>query len=210
MLNRQPMKRTDMRRAAAAPAKKELNREQRLAMRAQRAIKNAPDCEIVQNDNKRRSALMVPASVATQFVAPMPKEQQHRNRRLLDLAQGMPCLLRVPGVCNRDPATTVACHSNWREHGGKGGARKADDHYSVFGCAACHHWLDVLTTATKAIKQMAFMRAHADQVLLWRQIATDPRRAPADRRAAQWALDLLKATPNIDLAQDSSAFVAIN
>ena len=37
---------------------------------------------------------------------------------------------------------------------------------------------------------------NADQVLLWRQIATDPRRAPADRRAAQWALDLLKATPN--------------
>ena len=53
----------------------------------------------------------------------------------------MPCLFQVAGVCNRDRATTVACHSNWGEHG-KAGARRADDCYSVWGCSACHAWLD--------------------------------------------------------------------
>ena len=151
---------------------------------------------------------MVSSSVATEFVVAIPKTEQYRNRRLLDLAQGMPCLLRVPGICNRDPGTTVAAHSNWACHG-KGMARKASDAYSCWSCGACHSWLDQ-GPAPKATKQMAFMRAHADQVLLWRQIATDPRRAPADRKAAQWALDRLKATPNQPLALNPQAQAAMN
>ncbi len=202
------MKRTSWPRRPA-PAKKELNREQALAVRAQRAIKNAPPRVVVEKPEKKAMAHVNTAPIATQFVAAMPKEQQHRNPRLLAMAEKMPCLLRIPGICNRDPDTTVACHSNWREHGGKGAHRKANDQYSVFGCAACHDWLD-FGPAPKATKQMAFLAAHADQVLLWRQIAADPRRPPADRRAASWALDLLKATTNPALAHELPASAAIN
>lgn len=204
-----PMKRSTWARRAA-PAEKELNREQRLAVRAQRAIDSVADKGTGEKQGNRRSAHAVCAPVAMNSVAAIPKSEQHRNRRLLDLAQGMPCLLRIPGVCNRDPATTVAAHSNWAGFGGKAMGRKSSDAHTIWCCSACHiGWLDQ-GPAPKATKQMAFMRAHADQVLLWRQIATDPRRAPADRKAAQWALDLLKATPNTFPDLHSQAQVAIN
>lgn len=132
------------------------------------------------------------AVAADTGTAAAPKDEAHRNPRLLTLARGMPCLLRVPGVCSRDVLTTVAAHSNWACHG-KGMARKASDAFSCWACGTCHSWLDQ-GPAPKATKQAAFMRAHTDQVLLWRQIATDPGRPAAARRAAQWALDLLNPT----------------
>ncbi len=126
-------------------------------------------------------------------VTAAPKPVEHRNRHLLDLARGRPCLLRVPGICCGDPATTVACHSNLGEHG-KAGARKADDQYTVWGCAACHRWLDQ-GPATAEAKAAAFMRAHLDQVLAWRAIAADTMAPAPDRAAVLWALHLLGATP---------------
>ena len=123
-------------------------------------------------------------------VVAMPKPIEHRRPRLLALAEGMPCLLRVPGVCVGDPLTTVACHSNWSEHG-KAGARKADDHYTVWGCHACHVWLDQLGSATYEEKRATWFAAHALQVVAWRAIEVDPARAKADRAAVRWALELL-------------------
>lgn len=122
------------------------------------------------------------------------KDKAHRNPALLEMACGRHCLLRVPGQCVGGTDTTVAAHSNWACHGGKGGARKADDEYSVWGCFGCHHWLDQIA-APKATKQYVFMRAHADQVMEWRRIAKDPSEKPRYRKAAQWALDVLNAAP---------------
>lgn len=116
------------------------------------------------------------------------------------MARGMPCLLQVPGVCSHDRATVVCCHSNLSIHG-KAGARKADDHYSVWGCAACHRWLDQ-GPAPKAQKYSAFMAAHLRQVLEWRAIAFDPASAPSDRSAALWALERLNSTPNFQRVHD--------
>jgi hypothetical protein len=124
---------------------------------------------------------------------PVPKSEPHRNRALLDMARDRPCLLRVDGVCNGDTATTVACHSNLWIHG-KAGARKADDQYSVWGCIACHRWLDQ-GKATFLRKEHVFMLGHLSQVLEWRRVAVDPSEPPKFRKAAQWALDLLDATP---------------
>ena len=45
------------------------------------------------------------------------------------------------GVCNRDPATTVLCHSN-RLADGKGMGLKAPDEKACFGCSDCHDVLD--------------------------------------------------------------------
>lgn len=132
--------------------------------------------------------------------AAAPKTQAHRNPHLLTMARGMPCLLQVPGVCCRDSATVVCCHSNLGIHG-KAGARKADDQYSVWGCTTCHAWLDQ-GPAPRARKEAAFMSAHLRQVLAWRAIATDPSAAPRDQAAAQWALERLSASPNVSPAQN--------
>lgn len=123
-------------------------------------------------------------------VVAMPKPVEHRRPRLLALAQGEPCLLRVPGVCVADPTTTVACHSNWSEHG-KAGARKADDHFSVWGCHACHVWLDQLGSATYEVKRATWAAAHVLQVAHWRLIEADIKRPDPDRAAVRWALELL-------------------
>lgn len=145
---------------------------------------------------RERAAVMpTPAArrgsyAASPVVVAMPKPVEHRRPRLLALAEGMPCLLRVPGVCVADPSTTVACHSNWSDHG-KAGARKADDHYSVWGCHACHVWLDQGGSAPYEVKRSTFAAAHVLQVAAWRAIEADPARAQADRAAVRWALDLL-------------------
>lgn len=120
-----------------------------------------------------------------------PKTAPKRNRALLDLAKGMPCLLLVPGCCNHRIDTTVACHSNLSCHG-KAGVRKADDQYSVCGCSACHAWLDQ-GRATAAQKEAVFMAAHNRQVMAWRQFAAGP--DGKAQRAAAWALDELGAWP---------------
>jgi len=126
-------------------------------------------------------------------VAAMPRPERHENRRLLDMARDKPCLLRVPNVCNFDVKTTVACHSNLSIHG-KAGARKADDEYSVWGCSACHEWLD-RGKADALAKELAFMLAHLSQVGEWRAIAASTAGNPLDRAAAQWALNHLNASP---------------
>lgn len=123
---------------------------------------------------------------------PDPKSEPQRNRHLLDMARDMLCLLHVPAVCTNDRASTVACHSNLSIHG-KAGARKADDQYTVWGCAACHEWLD-RGFAPAAVKERAFMAGHVRQVEAWHGIA---RFNPFlnDKAAAQWALDRLNFTP---------------
>lgn len=201
-MRRTPMKRTAWMRAPSTTSETERNREQRLTDRAQRAIKNAPTCEIAQTGRKQGSVLVSIAPVATKFAAnsstiaarPHPKSKAQRNSHLRDMARGMPCLLLVPGVCCHDRTTVVCCHSNLSIHG-KAGARKADDHYSVWGCVACHRWLDQ-GPAAKAQKYSAFMAAHLRQVLEWRAIAFDTTSAPRDRNAALWALERLKSIPN--------------
>jgi hypothetical protein len=56
-------------------------------------------------------------------------------------AKGQECTLRFPGICNRNPDTTVWCHSN-RLVDGKGMGLKAPDEVGCYGCYACHAWLD--------------------------------------------------------------------
>lgn len=64
-----------------------------------------------------------------------------RKRRLLDLARNAPCMLQIPDICNFDPTTTVACHSNLLAHG-HGTGVKSHDCFIAFGCSACHSALD--------------------------------------------------------------------
>lgn len=144
--------------------------------------------------------LQRPVNVATftGIVRPWPKTIEHRRPRLLDLAMDQRCLLRIPNVCMGNTETTVACHSNMSVHG-KGGTRKADDQYSVWGCMACHRWLDQDRRPSYEEKVEAFLRAHQLQVLEWRKIAADPARSAADKAAVTWALDLIEQMPVIEV-----------
>lgn len=80
----------------------------------------------------------------------------------------------------------MACHSNQGMHG-KAGARKADDQYSVWGCFACHTWLDQEGAAYE-IRVNRFAEALAEQIELWRIVAVSVTESDVHRRAARWAL----------------------
>lgn len=134
---------------------------------------------------------------------PTPKSQERRRPRLLPMARDMPCLLQVPEVCNRDPATTVACHSNWSDHG-KGASRKADDCYSTWGCFACHTWLDQ-GDADSAVKRLVFDTALRRQLEWWTRIAADRGRCGADRRAARWAVDQVRMDASQAISEETVA-----
>jgi hypothetical protein len=121
-----------------------------------------------------------------------PKTEPYRDAALLEMARGRTCLLIVPAVCSHRVDTVVAAHSNLPEHG-KAMGRKADDHYSVWGCFACHSWLDQ-SKAAGAQKAMAFQLAHARQVLAWRLVAMDATEPERLRRAARRALERLGVT----------------
>jgi hypothetical protein len=121
-------------------------------------------------------------------VTARPKTEQHRNRNLLDLARGRWCLLRIPGICAGGGDTTVACHSNFSIHG-KSGARKADDHWSAWGCGACHTWLDQ-GPAPHAEKLNYFLAAMELQIPAWFSVTVSGESSATQRSAARWALDL--------------------
>ncbi len=117
-----------------------------------------------------------------------PKPGPKRNSRLLSMAKGKPCLFRWMADCERHGGTTtVACHQNGHE-AQKGGARKADDHRSAWGCAACHNAYDQ-GAHPRWLKEQVFAKAMDRQIKEWQRIAGDDTEAPADRKAARWALE---------------------
>jgi hypothetical protein len=138
------------------------------------------------------------ATMGRAVLKAVPKTVAYRDPALLAMAQDRPCLLCPAGTCTCTPGSTVACHSNFAEHGGKGKNRRADDCYSVWGGMEAHRRLDQPIGAggpTKAQKEATFMAAHARQVLAWRQVAADPAEPERFRRAARRALEHLNATP---------------
>ena len=59
---------------------------------------------------------------------------------LRKLARGRECMIRLPGICCRDPATTVLAHV--RLAGVSGIGLKADDALGAYACATCHDAVD--------------------------------------------------------------------
>lgn len=62
-----------------------------------------------------------------------------RSQKIINTARGAPCALRLPGVCNNDPATTVWAHLNGF---GKGMGLKTHDILGFPACSACHSAFD--------------------------------------------------------------------
>ena len=57
---------------------------------------------------------------------------------LRDYARGQECQVRLPGICNFDPATTVLAHV--RQNTGLG--QKAPDLLGAWACSNCHQAAD--------------------------------------------------------------------
>lgn len=187
----------------ARPSAEELRRKRAGEREASQAllVASARSMAVAGTAMKGQRALIVDTARAD------PKPVEHRNPHLLAMARGQRCLLRIPGVCMENVETTVACHSNLGTHG-KAGARKADDQYSVWGCMACHRWLDQDKRPSYEEKTTAFLRAHARQVVEWQRIVGDMARTPRECRAAHWALALLADVPAPDVDVPDQAEVA--
>ena len=67
----------------------------------------------------------------------LQKSHRHESRNLRDSARGQPCLVRIPGACNFNPATTVLAHLN-----GGGMGTKKSDLFGAFCCSSCHDVVD--------------------------------------------------------------------
>jgi hypothetical protein len=59
---------------------------------------------------------------------------------LRDRARGQECMVRLPGICNWNPETTVLAHV--RMAGLTGTGLKAPDLLAAFACSACHDEVD--------------------------------------------------------------------
>ena len=115
------------------------------------------------------------------------KHEYFRDKKLLELAEGEPCLLQVSENClGGDGSTTVACHSNLLIHG-KGRSIKADDHHSVWGCYHCHIWLDS-SSVDYDTKNLAFQEAYKRQLHAWLDLADNMTIKPWRREAARRVL----------------------
>lgn len=62
-----------------------------------------------------------------------------KQTKITKSARDEDCSLRIPGVCNFDPATTVFCHAPCVD---KGIGYKSPDWWGAYGCNKCHDAMD--------------------------------------------------------------------
>lgn len=82
-------------------------------------------------------------------------------------ARGEQCQIRLPFVCNGDPATVVWCHANGSA-AGKGLHQKSPDILGAYGCFACHAVYDrrvPVAGLTRQEVELLFWEGHARSVV---------------------------------------------
>ncbi|MFH8134191.1 DUF1364 domain-containing protein [Pantoea osteomyelitidis] len=62
------------------------------------------------------------------------------SKKLRNAARGRDCQIRIPGICNFNPETTVLAH--YRLAGTCGAGLKPDDEQGAHACSACHDAVD--------------------------------------------------------------------
>ncbi|EQA4235178.1 DUF1364 domain-containing protein [Serratia marcescens] len=80
--------------------------------------------------------------------------------KLTKEARGRECQVRIPGVCNFNPETTVLAH--YRLAGTCGTAIKPDDTQAAWACSACH---DEVDRRTRLIDANDARLMHAEGVM---------------------------------------------
>lgn len=82
--------------------------------------------------------------------------------KLTDLARGEPCQVRIPGICNGNPETTVAAH--YRLAGLCGVGMKPHAILCAHACSSCHDAIDG-RTGTGDYTRAELRLAHAEAVM---------------------------------------------
>lgn len=142
----------------------------------------------------KRERVRATLSPVASAVRAAPKNPSDRNPRLLELAQGQPCLMRWRRGCRgEDGSTTVACHENRLGSGNKGGAYKAHDWRSVWGCYVCHSAFDQPQDTAHDVLTAVFDAAWLRQLIEWQRITDNPQARPWRRAASAWALERARA-----------------
>ncbi|WP_426784349.1 DUF1364 domain-containing protein [Serratia sp. 2C06] len=85
--------------------------------------------------------------------------------KLTKEARGRECQVRIPGVCNFNPETTVSAH--YRLAGTCGTAIKPDDAQAAWACSACH---DEIDRRTRLIDANDARLMHAEGVMRTQEI----------------------------------------
>lgn len=93
-------------------------------------------------------------------------------------ARGQPCQIRIPGVCNGDPATTVLAH--YRLAGTCGVGLKPPDWQGAHACSACHDAVDGRSRTGFTREELRLM--HAEGVMRTMQARLD---SPSAARAGE-------------------------
>ncbi|HHK8149055.1 TPA: DUF1364 domain-containing protein [Serratia marcescens] len=85
--------------------------------------------------------------------------------KLTKEACGRDCQVRIPGVCNFNPETTVTAH--YRLAGTCGTGIKPDDAQAAWACSACH---DEVDRRTRLIDANDARLMHAEGVMRTQEI----------------------------------------
>lgn len=76
---------------------------------------------------------------------------------LRNMARGKPCQVRIPGICNGNPETTVLAH--YRMPGICGTGIKPSDVCGAWSCSACHDAIDGRTSTPYTRDELRLMHA---------------------------------------------------
>ncbi|KNC16720.1 DUF1364 domain-containing protein [Pseudomonas sp. RIT-PI-a] len=83
--------------------------------------------------------------------------------KLTKAARGRDCQVRVPGVCNGNPETTVLAH--YRLAGTSGMGCKPNDFQGAWACSACHDYVDGRRGSRRADDRLVARQLHAEGVM---------------------------------------------
>lgn len=86
------------------------------------------------------------------------------STKLRESARGQDCTLRIPGVCNFNPETTVLAHLPC---GQKGVGMKSPDVMAVFACSCCHTFIDSHRFGELTARHV--LQALAETMMVWVQ-----------------------------------------
>ena len=78
-----------------------------------------------------------------------------RQTKLTKAARGRECQVRIPGVCNGNPETTVLAH--YRLAGTCGVGIKPNDLQGAWACSACHDAVDSRSRTSFSYDELRFI-----------------------------------------------------
>ena len=77
---------------------------------------------------------------------PRPKNKRVKSKKITQSARDEDCTLRLVGVCNYNPQTTVFAHV-----GGGGMGIKRHDISGCYACSNCHTYIDSMSTEKNSL-----------------------------------------------------------